>query len=186
MHDPRLSHWFAVKRILRYLKGTLHLGLQFFPLSDQSLRAYSDAGWAVDVLDRRSHHGYAIFRRGDFVRWSFHKQMIVACSRIEAEYKAGAFATAEVSWLKNLLFELGVTCNKPHVLLCDNISALYMCTNLVFHNQSKHIEIEYHFVREKVERGLLYVPYLPTLRSIYKYLHKGTCLISVYSFSRQV
>lgn len=67
-----------------------------------------------------------------------------------------------MSWLKNLIFELGFTCNKPPVLLCDNLSALYMCTNSVFHNRSKHIEIDYRFVREKVEQGLLTVPYVPT------------------------
>ena len=94
--------------------------------------------------------------------WSSRKQDVVARSSTEAEYRVVAFATAEVAWLENLLFELGVPCSKPPVLLCDNQSALNMCANPVFHNRSKHIEINYHFVREKVEQGLLIVRYVPT------------------------
>lgn len=89
---------------------------------------------------------------------SFRRAPIPFTPSNEAKQETVAFTMAEVVWLKNLLFELGVTCNKPSVVVSDNLSALYMCTDPIFHNRSKHIEIDYHFIREKISEA--YYPFV--------------------------
>lgn len=101
MHSPTDDHWKDVKRILRYLKGTLHYGLSLC-MSADSL-AYSDAGWATNPDDKRSQYGFAIFLGPNLISWSSRKQTVVARSSTEAEYRAAAFASAELIWLQQLL-----------------------------------------------------------------------------------
>nr|XP_016510540.1 PREDICTED: uncharacterized mitochondrial protein AtMg00810-like [Nicotiana tabacum] len=162
MHNPTMDHWKAVKRILRYLKGTLTYGLSIIPSTFSSVHVYCDAGWAADPDDRRSHHGFAVYYGYNLISWSSRKQQVVARSSTEAEYCAIAFAASEVSWLTSLLKELQLPCPPAPVVFCDNISAIYFTANPVFHQRLKHIEIDYHFVREKVDRGQLSVRYIPS------------------------
>ncbi|CAL5401450.1 unnamed protein product [Camellia sinensis] len=160
MHAPLVSHFNAVKRLLRYLKGTLHKGLQFQP-GPLVLTAYSDSDWAGNALDRRSTTGFCIFLGPNLVSWSAKKQPTVSRSSTEAEYRALAQTSAELSWLGMLLRDLHIPFVPP-TLWCDNLSAIALSSNPVFHARSKHIEVDYHFVRERVASKQLLIKHLAT------------------------
>jgi histone deacetylase 1/2 len=124
------------------------------------ISAFSDADWAGDPDDRRSTGGFAIFYGGNLVSWSARKQATVSHSSTESEYKALANATVELVWVHALLGELGVIQRSPPVLWCDNIGATYLFANPVFHARTKHIEIDFHFVRERIAQKLLDVRFI--------------------------
>ncbi|KAM3214769.1 hypothetical protein ACQJBY_066994 [Aegilops geniculata] len=162
LHAPSTTHWTAVKRILRYLKFSEGLGLQITKSSSMLVTAYSDADWAGCIDDRRSTGGFAVFLGSNLVSWSARKQATVSRSSTEAEYKALANATAEVMWIQTLLYELGIKVPKAARLWCDNIGATYLSANPVLHARTKHIEVDFHFVRERVARKLLDIQFIPT------------------------
>lgn len=160
LHAPTTDHWAAVKRILRYIKHTVKLGLQINKSSSLLVSAFTDADWVGCLDDRRSTGGFAVFVGPNLVSWSARKQATVSRSSIEAEYKALANATAEIMWIQTLLQELGVKGPRAAKVWCDNIGAKYLTANPVFHARTKHIEVDYHFVRERVARKLLEVEYV--------------------------
>ncbi|XP_021849191.1 uncharacterized mitochondrial protein AtMg00810-like [Spinacia oleracea] len=163
MHAPRTSHLLVVKRIYRYLQGTADYGLWLRPAPDMSIMiAYSDADWAGCPDSCRSTTGYAIFLGGNLISWRSKKQPTVSKSSTEAEYRAVAYTVQDTLWIRSLLAELGIVIRAPVKLFCDNISASYLAVNPVQHDRSKHIKIDYHFVRERVAHGDLVVPYVPT------------------------
>ncbi|KAJ9672694.1 hypothetical protein PVL29_026062 [Vitis rotundifolia] len=140
MAKPSDVHWLAVKRILRYLKGTISLGLHFQPSTSMELQGYSDADWASCPDDRRS---------------------TISKSSAESEYRGLVSLTAELVWIQSLLQELCLPTSPP-VLWCDNQSAAHLAANPVFHSRSKHIELDLHFIREKVLRQELQICYVPS------------------------
>jgi hypothetical protein len=150
LSTPTTSHWAAVKRILRYLRATIDLGLCFIKSASSLLSAFSDADWAGNPDDRRSTGGFTIFFGGNLISWGSRKHPTVSRSSTEAEYKEVANATAEVIWIQVLLRELGISQNRPPNLWCDNIGATYLTANPIFHRRMKHVEVDYHFVRERV------------------------------------
>ena len=162
MHDPREPHLAALKRILRYISGTLHLGLLIRPSSHTELIVYSDADWAGCPDTRRSTSGYAVFLGDSLVSWSSKRQNTVSRSSAEAEYRAVANAVAEASWLRQLLSELHTPLRKTTLVYCDNISTVYMSSNPIQHQRTKHVEIDLHFVREHVALGDVRVLHVPT------------------------
>ncbi|EXC01672.1 Luminal-binding protein 2 [Morus notabilis] len=157
-----MLHLKVVKRILRYLKGTQDYGLRFVSNSPISLYAFSDADWAGCSTTRRSTTGFCVFLRANCVSWCSKKQPTIARSSSEAEYRSMASTTVELTWLTFLLRDIGISLRKPPQLFCDNLSALYMSVNPLFHARTKHIEIDYHFVREKVAMGTLVTRYVPS------------------------
>jgi histone deacetylase 1/2 len=123
LHAPTTTHWSAVKRILRYVQGSLNLGLKFRPSHSMIVSAFSDADWAGCPDDRRSTGGFAVFLGPNLISWCAKKQATVSRSSTEAEYKALANATAEVMWVQKLLDELGILHPRAARLWCDNIGA---------------------------------------------------------------
>ncbi|KAI3669008.1 hypothetical protein L6452_40227 [Arctium lappa] len=173
MHSPTVNHWSAVKRILRYLHGTASHGLLISRSSSSVLHAYTDvafnslsaffdADWAGCPDDRRSTGGYAIYLGSNLVSWAARKQKIVSRSSTESEYKALADTVAELTWLETLLRELRVPMKSVPTLWCDNLGATYLSVNPVFHARTKHVEVDFHFVREKVAQGKLSVQFIST------------------------
>ncbi|XP_062230159.1 uncharacterized mitochondrial protein AtMg00810-like [Phragmites australis] len=162
MHDPREPHLALVKRILRYIHSTLDFGLQLYSSTVSSLTAYSDADWAGCPDTRRSTSGYAVFLGDNLISWSSKRQPTVSRSSTEAEYRAVANVVAEVTWLRQLLLELHCPVRQASVVYCDNLSAAYLSTNPVQHQRTKHIEIDLHFVRDKVATGAVRVLHVPT------------------------
>ncbi|XP_058222953.1 uncharacterized mitochondrial protein AtMg00810-like [Rhododendron vialii] len=149
MVAPTVAHFTAVKRLLRSVQGTLDHGLFFSP-GPFTLQAYFDSDWAGDALDCRSTSGFCIFLGHNLISWSAKKQPTVSRSSTEAEYRALAHTVAELSWLQMLLRDFSIVLHSLPVLWCDNLGALALASNPVFHARSKHIAIDYHFIREKV------------------------------------
>eukprot|EP00261_Vitis_vinifera_P039153 XP_019080396.1 PREDICTED: uncharacterized protein LOC109123854 [Vitis vinifera] len=147
LHAPTADHFLAVKRILRYVKGTLHFGLTFRPsAAPVALVAYSDADWAGCPDTRRSTSGYSIYLGDNLVSWSAKKQPTVSCSSCESEYHALATTAVELLWLTHLLHDLKVSISPKPILLCDNKSAIFLSSNPVSHKWAKHVELDYHFL----------------------------------------
>ena len=161
MPNPTNIHLIATKRILRYVNGTLHHGV-FLQPGLLSISAFSDSNWAGDSFDRHSITCYIVYLGYNPITWSAKKQDTISRSFIESEYRALATTTVELYWLRQVLKDLGVFLPVPPKLWCDNVSALAIASNLVFHARTKHIKVDYHFVREKVLQKDLRVKYIAT------------------------
>ncbi|KAJ9541134.1 hypothetical protein OSB04_027640 [Centaurea solstitialis] len=173
MHAPREPHFAFMKRILRYIQGTLDHGLRIHVSRAQSLTAYSDADWGGCPDSRRSTSGYCIFLGDNLVSWSSKRQPTISRSSAEAEHRGVANTVAEASWLRNLLLELHVPISKATVVYCDNVYAIYLTQNPVQHQRTKHVEIDIHFVREKVQIGHIRVLHVPSSSQFADIFTKG-------------
>jgi hypothetical protein len=162
MHDPREPHLTATKRILRYLQGTLDHSLLLCCASTSDLVVYTDADWASCPDTHRSTSGYAVFLGDNLVSWFSKRQNIVSRSSAEAEYRAVANSVAEACWLRQLLVELHNPLLRATLVYCDNASAVYLSTNPVQHQRTKHVEIDLHFIRERVSVEEVCVLHVPT------------------------
>ncbi|KAJ9687350.1 hypothetical protein PVL29_016010 [Vitis rotundifolia] len=153
LQSPCDSHWDAVIRILRYIKSTPGQGVLYENRGHTQVIGYTDADWAGSPTDRRSTSGYCVFIGGNLISWKSKKQDVVARSSAEAEYRAMALATCELIWLRHLLRELRFGKDEQMKLICDNQAALHIASNPVFHERTKHIEVDCHFIREKIASG---------------------------------
>ncbi|XP_066333938.1 uncharacterized mitochondrial protein AtMg00810-like [Miscanthus floridulus] len=173
MHDPRETHLIAAKGILRYLQGTISYGLVIPRSAPTQLVIYTDADWAGCPDTRRSTSGYAVFLGGSLVSWSSKRQPTVSRSSAEAEYRVVANGVGEASWLQQLLQELHHPLKTASLIYCDNVSAVYLSTNPVQHQRTKHVEIDLHFVRERVTIGTVRVLHVPTTSQYTDVFTKG-------------
>ncbi|KAK2459095.1 putative mitochondrial protein [Trifolium repens] len=155
LSSPTHTHYTAALRVLRYLKGCPGRGLFFARSSSLHLQGFSDADWAGCKDSRRSISGQCFFLGQSLISWRTKKQLTVARSSSEAEYRALASATCELQWLLYLLRDLCITLPKTPVLFCDNQSALHIAANPVFHERTKHLDIDCHIVREKLMAGIM-------------------------------
>ncbi|XP_042752101.1 secreted RxLR effector protein 161-like [Lactuca sativa] len=149
--DPRQTHLNAVHQILRYLKATPGQGIFFPNGGGMNLATYCDADWLGCPATRRSRTVYLILLGGAPISWKTKKHSVVSHSSAEAEYRAMASSVSETLWLRWLLKHLGPPPIGPTPLFCDNQVAMHIANNHVFHEQTKHVEMDCHFVRERVE-----------------------------------
>ncbi|XP_019086584.1 PREDICTED: uncharacterized protein LOC109126995 [Camelina sativa] len=154
MHRPTNAHWQAVKRVLRYLAGTSTLGIFLHRDVPLTVHAFSDVDWGRDKATYVSTNAYTVYFGGSPVSWSSKKQRSVSRSSTEAEYRVVANTASELRWICSLLHELGVTLPLAPVIYCDNIGAIYLCANPVFHSKMKHVALDYHFVREHIQSAV--------------------------------
>jgi len=155
LSNPTITHHQAALRTLKYLKGCPGKGLFSPKNSSLTLQGFSDADMVGCLDTRRSIIGQWFFLWHSLISWRTKKQVTVSRSSSEAEYRALASATCELQWILYLLHDLHITCSKLPVLYCDNQSALHIASNPIFHERTKHLEIDCHIVREKVQAGIL-------------------------------
>jgi Reverse transcriptase (RNA-dependent DNA polymerase) len=163
--NPSKSHWEALKRLYRYLKGTQELVLTYGgPEMDWKTEfvAFADADWGTQDASAKSTSGYVFLLAGGAICWSSKKQQVIALSTTEAEYYAGTHCTKHIIWLRYLMEELGYPQPDQSILFMDNTSAIALAKNPEFHARTKHIHRAHHFLREKVAEGVLDLVHLPT------------------------
>ncbi|RVW23389.1 Retrovirus-related Pol polyprotein from transposon RE1 [Vitis vinifera] len=173
MHSPKEAHLQITYRVLQYLKGTPGKGILFKRNGGLVLEAYTDADYAGSIIDRRSTSGYCTFLGGNLVTWKSKKQNVVAWSSAEVEFRAMTQGVCELLWLKIVLEDLKIKWDGPMRLYCDNKSAISIAHNPVQHNRTKHIEIDRHFIKEKLDSGLICTPYVSTHGQLDDVLTKG-------------
>lgn len=162
LQAPSDIHWKAVKRIFRYLKGTIKQGIWIQRTDRIDVTGFADADWASCPDDRRSTAGYCVYLGDTLVSWSSKKQQFVARSSTKSEYRALAHVSAKITWIESLLKEINLQPASSPILWCDNLSASVLASNPVYHARTKHIELDIHFVRDKVLEGKLKIQYIPS------------------------
>ncbi|KAM7485260.1 hypothetical protein LguiA_001269 [Lonicera macranthoides] len=153
MHEPTKIHMEAALRVVRYLKNAPGQGLLFSSSNDFKIRAYCDSDWAGCPLTRRSTTGYCIFLGSSLISWRSKRQKTVSLSSAEAEYRAMTGTCCELAWLRYLLKDLGLADHESAFLYCDNKAALHIAANPVFHERTRHIEMDCHYIRDKIQDG---------------------------------
>lgn len=152
MQKPIVSHWNVTLEVVRYIKGTPGLGLVMSSRRDTHLVGYCDADWAICPNTRRSITGFLLKYGESLITWKSKKHNIVSRSSTEAE----------IVWVSNLYKELDMDLDTPTIVHCDCKAAIQIATNLVFHERTKHIEIDCYFIREKIQQGLIHSRYITT------------------------
>ena len=168
---PSQQHWIAVKRIMRYLNGTVNYGLVYE--GDSTIEGFSDADWAGDLDDRKSTSGYVFMMSGAAISWNSKKQSCVALSTAEAEYIALSKASQESIWLQRLLTDMGANQSNATIINEDNQSAIAMAKNPQFHGRAKHIDMKYHYIRDQVKANKIKLKYCQSKDMIADVMTKG-------------
>ena len=176
----------AVYRILRYLKRDPGKGIMFRKTLNRNLEIYTDADWAGSPIDRKSTSGYCSYVWGNLVTWRSKKQQVVARSSAEAEFRALAHGICEGIWLKRLLAELIIGVEGPIEVLCDNQSAIAIAKNPVHHDRTKHVEIDRHFISEKIESNMIILKHVPSRQQAADILTKALCRPNFYELSTKL
>ncbi|KAJ3635178.1 hypothetical protein MTP99_008105 [Tenebrio molitor] len=166
------EHWKAAKRVLRYLRGTMGMGLTYGS-NAEPIKGFVDTDWGSCPENRRSYTGFVSLLNGGPVSWDSKKQKTVALSTTEAEYMARSECVKEAIYLQRFLRELGFDKNAELVIFCDNRSCLKLAENPTFHARSKHIDIRHHFLRDALQDKKVSVAYVPTNGQVADFLTKG-------------
>ena len=153
MARPTEEHLQYAQCVLRYVSGTKDRGLLYRTGTAAQVVGYTDADWDGNAGDRRSTSRSAFSLGSAAITWSSKKQPTVALSSTEAEYRGAAIATCDAIWPKQLLRDLQVEVSDPTTIYCDNLSSIQLAKNPIFHARTKHIEVYYHFIRERVLSG---------------------------------
>lgn len=185
LENPEQEHWIAVKRIMRYLRGTLNYGLKYKAGMDIDLVGYCDADWAGDVQTRKSTTGYLFMLSDCCVTWNCRRQPTVALSSTEAEYMATCAAGREVMWLRGLLEEVGFA-QKQTTLFADNQSCILLAKNPVHHSRTKHIDVQHHYIRNLVEENIVDLKFVGTNDNVADVLTKPLTAVKHREFSKKM
>ncbi|XP_056694859.1 uncharacterized mitochondrial protein AtMg00810-like [Spinacia oleracea] len=172
VHSPRIPHLRAALHVLKYLKGTLDNGLWYSSSSDLQISAYSDADWSSCQYSSRSLSAYAVFLGSNLISWKTKKQRSVSKSSAEAEYRSMSATASELVWIQGLLEDLQVHIQLPVTLYCDNTSAEHLAHNPVYHDKTKHLKREMHYIREQVEAGFINTSHVPSSQQLADLLTK--------------
>ena len=162
MHDPRVEHMASLHGILRYVQDTIDHGLQLYKSPASSLLSYTDADWGGCPDTRRSTFGFYVFLGDKLISWSAERQPTVSKSSAEVKYRGVANVVFETFWIRNLLLELHCPITTATIFYFDNVNVVYLSGNLVYDQRTKHIEMDIHFVREKVQCGDVRVLHVPS------------------------
>jgi hypothetical protein len=162
MAKPTELHLMAAKRVLRYLKGTIGLGVLYKKGGCEGLVAYADSNYAGDIEDKKSTSGYAFMLGSGAVAWSSRKQPIVTLSTTEAEFVAAAVCASQAIWMKRIIEKLSLEDSKCTIIFCDNSSTIKLSKNPVLHGRSKHIDVRFHFLRDLTREGAIELVYCGT------------------------
>jgi hypothetical protein len=162
MAKPTELHLMAAKRVLRYLKGTIGLGVLYKKEGCEGLVAYADSNYAGDIEDKKSTSGYAFMLGSGAVAWSSRKQPIVTLSTTEAEFVAAAVCASQAIWMKRIIEKLSLEDSKCTIIFCDNSSTIKLSKNPVLHGRSKHIDVRFHFLRDLTREGAIELVYCGT------------------------
>ena len=185
MQNPGREHWQGVKRVLRYLKTTVGLCLRYEREGSTQVEGFCDSDYAGDIDTMRSTAGYIFLLAGGAISWSSKRQSTVALSSTEAEYMAATHASKEALWLKRFVSELGWEQQTVQVF-CDNQSALKLMKNPTYHARTKHILVQFHFVRELIEAGELEFKFIGTDFQVADFLTKGLAREKLEGFRKDV
>ncbi|KAL7585123.1 hypothetical protein Lser_V15G44364 [Lactuca serriola] len=150
MSSPRIPHYQAACHLVKYLKQSPGQGIFLSATSNFRLIAFCDADWGKCLDSRRSITGFCIFLGDSLISWKSKKQATISRSSAEAEYRAIASTTCEIIWLRQLLRDFDINNTEATLLFCDNDSAIKIASNPIFHERTKHLEIDLHFVQERV------------------------------------
>ena len=172
MQAPRVPHYNAFIHVLRYIKGQPDLRVLLHKNADYALQAYCDSDYTACPHTRRSVTGYVVFLSDSLTSWKSKRQGTVSLSSAEADYRSMRRVVAELSCLSGLLNELTITSITPILGRCDNQAAIFIAKNLVFYERTKHIELDCHFVREKLMAGLISLHHISTKRQLANVLTK--------------
>jgi hypothetical protein len=159
--DPKESHLTAVKRIIRYVSGTINLGLNFTRDTNTNLVGFSDSDWAGSMDDRKSTTGGCFYLGNNLVSWFSRKQNCVSLSTAESEYVAVGSCCTQLLWMNQMLKDYGLK-SETLTVFCDNLSAKYIAKNPVQHSRTKHIDIRHHFIRDLVEQNIITLEHVGT------------------------
>ena len=194
MSSPKVDHWSVVEYILCYLKEALGRGILYSNHEHNRLECFTDADWARSKEDKSTLR-YCVFVGGNIVSWKSKKQNVAFQSSAEFEYRAMIQSVCEIIWLHQLLMEVGIKTLVLAKLWWDNQAVLHIASNPVFHERTRHIEIDYHFVREKIQLDLISTGYMKTREQLgdiftkalsgdrVSYLFNKLCMINIYALT---
>ncbi|XP_019251262.1 PREDICTED: uncharacterized protein LOC109230193 [Nicotiana attenuata] len=169
----KVPHMLDALHVLRYLFNAPSQGILLNNTADFSLQAYSDSDWAACPISRKSVTGYYIVLRGSPISRKSKKQQTVSLSSTEAEYRALRKVVAEVTWLVRLLCDMSLVISSHVPVYCDSQAALHIAKNLVFHEPTKHIEVDCHYVRDVLSTGLISLQHISTTHQLADFLNKA-------------
>lgn len=186
MHAPTTEHWEAVVRVVRYLKNNPGQSILLTAGSNLQLSAWCDSDWATCPTSRRSLTAWFIQLGGSPVSWRMQKQDVVSQSSCKAEYRAMADTVSEIIWMRALLESFGVDCSASVSLHCDIMFDIYLSKNPLFHEKTKHVGKECHFIRDEIVRGVITPQYVLTTAQLAYILTKALVRKEFEAFVRKL